>query len=49
MPLGPLHLQEDEKKEEEHSKLIVHLALDKLKEMLKDERKAEQKLRKLTT
>ena len=43
-----LHLQEDEKKEEEHIKLIACLSLAKLKEMLKDERKPEQKLRKLT-
>ena len=43
-----MHLQEEGTKEEEHSKLIAHLALAKLKEMLKDERKAEHKLRKLT-
>ena len=42
-----MNLQEEGTKEEEHSKLIARLALAKLKEMLKDERKAEQKLRKL--
>ena len=43
-----MNLQGEGTKEEEHSKLIARLALAKLKEMLKDERKAEQKLRKLT-
>ena len=43
-----MNLQEEGTKEEEHTKLIARLALAKLKEMLKDERKAEQKLRKLT-
>ena len=43
-----MNLQEEGTKEEEQSKFIARLALAKLKEMLKDERKAEQKLRKLT-
>ena len=43
-----MHLQEEGTKEEEHSKLVARLALAKLKKTLKDERKADQKLRKLT-